>query len=65
MIVVKVTLICDACFSPISQSILNWYLWNCVRIIFDSPAKYCDIFIQKHYVVEKIDLLIVNQDVSL
>ena len=46
-----------ACFSPISQSILNRFWWNFARTIFESRDDYREIFINKYYVVQKLDHL--------
>ena len=37
--ILAIRLTCIACFSPISRSILNRFLWNFARSIFESPAK--------------------------
>ena len=50
-----VRLTCIACFSPISQSILNRFWCNLARTIFESRGDYREIFIKKYYIVEKLD----------
>ena len=52
-----VRLTCIACFSPISQSILNRFWWNFPRTIFESRGDYGKIFIKKYFIVQKLDYL--------
>ena len=52
-----VRLPCIACFSPISQPILNRLKRNFVRTIFESRGDYREIFIKKCYIVQKLDHL--------
>ena len=52
-----VRLTCIACFSTISQSILNRFWWNLARPIFESRGDYLEIFIGKYCLAEKLDHL--------
>ena len=52
-----VRLTCIACFSPISQSILNRFLRNVARTIFESRGDYREISVKKYYIVQKLDHL--------
>ena len=49
--------ICISCFLQISQSILNRFIWNFARTIFESCGDYREIFIKNYYVVQKLDHL--------
>ena len=55
-----VRLTCIACFSPISQSILNRFSWNFVRNIFESRADLREIFIGKYCIAKMLDHLACN-----
>ena len=55
-----VRLTCIACFSTISQSILNRFPWNFVWTICELLGDYREIFIRKYCLAKKLDHLACN-----
>ena len=57
MTIPSVRLTCIAYYLPISQSILNRFWWNFAKTIFASRGDSREIFINKYYIVQKLDHL--------
>ena len=55
-----VRLTCISCFLPISQSTLNWFLWDFEKTYCRSPAKYCTIFISLYKPIKLVRLKFKN-----